>query len=1534
MERRRKSKARAALALILAAAIAAALVPAGAFAAAGEIYAYDRPGDKDYMTNTAITERTETANASRKIVVDRAQGAAQFTGATLAVDGVREAAWDAATAYPVSHMFNGALTATAASGAAGTVRFLWDGPVLYALVEVAGDTSAATANQTWTGASLSANASADGVVFGIDVFNDQWGMENDTTTWFYVNQNASSYAVYGGTNIPSLSSFLYTSCPDYSPRVLAVKGSAYNAATNAEGVSYTYEAAIDIEGWGDVWDYELGNGSKVGVEVGIMDGSKTWAFWSKTNATDAREGSSNLPNDERARNRDWGEVTLAGWDGDAPFAYSSFSADEAIRFWNSPNNPGAGGNYLGTGNGDLSEVWRADTKARMIAAETAYLAVKDDGDVSRADKEAAILEVCEAFAGLRWADETFPDPHDLPINFTIPDPYKFFDASKGTGGYVTTPAEWEERKAEILALAEFYEYGYKPRLGVDYTISVTTNNYAGSGNATVTASVVPTNTGHWRNGTAQNVTVTISNPQLYNGQKAGVGFGVSGNGLASTTNGTWPFGDTRSDSVWGTRAGNTIFTRLFPYERNRAGADVSNAMAYATGVSVALDILEAACAANSALDARIDTQKAATSGFSYAGKYAFVAAVYDERVKVTFSGAAGATGPANWRYNVQGQEYDFSETIYSNTGSQSVIAFGTEGPGNSYRHNRARETELFRHFMPYGHMYEHLDGAYNYGEYSRMPIDNALLLAAFVPDRMIVLDNCLNDFNDGAGTDNMSFQLARAMYKAMGADPDAFVKINSANYASSGDPHGVSAGRLTDSQIASDFLFGTSLVSDEGNARLLADPFNLLVANGRTQSAYDYYWGGFNTITGGTGGIDGRDGWYYKAFASISPSAAIASRGKTVSFTAAANGFGEHGGEWAWTLSGAQSPGTALSGAGALEVAEDEAATALTVTATLVSDSSVSASLTLAVQNSSDALAETVAAAAAATAGTVEADYTAETWAAYSAALATAEAILLDPDADGLGQEALNDAAASLAAALSLLRPEKSGLDAAIGEAQSFNGDKYTVPTYNELVLALGEALAAYGSPDASVARVKAAIAGINSAIGGLEEIEIEEGIKLDALQGLIDRANAAELRVYGEAGVEQLKAALAEAQELIDLVKQVLAANETPYASPYGMAPLSEITQADIDAAYGRIILLLGSLEAKQEYRDNGYLDTLITELTSVLALDHTAYTGESFAKLWDEALKGWTMLSQVVSLVENEFSPATVDGALATLNVGESELTLLLNGLLYARDHLEAAPAGGPGLDITVGGGVYSAGNKELVLQYVSGAEAVFDFKVADFENVGVAILDISVREDSNLNYGAVSIAGAPGTVASITPLNSPVWPGYKSWQAVIYADDNAYLTLGDGATLFSVSVPLIDKADTAVLLSVTGIDMSFLDAATGSEIRASVKTLRPSDSATVKFRNRFDINMDGKVDIVDVGLVRRYLGAAQNALTGEWEKPTNLDAALWDAAYAERCNLNATWANDAYVFDIDGNLLFDDYSIDTIDLSLALAAYSAAR
>jgi len=835
---------------------------------AGGQYAYDQPGDKRFVNNTAVLERTSPTganNQSSKVATPRAQVNAAFTRQSPVIDGVREAVWDTAASYPIANAFNADMSADAPAAAArGTLRLLWDGPVLYALVEVTGDaTRSDTATPNWNRGSYAGES--DGLFVFMDVFNDQWGIETDTQGVFFAGANRSLASVtsFNNTGIPSLGSFFNPGNQDYSTRLRAFKSSGYR---EGRGVNYTYELALQIEGWGDEWNREIKNGTQVGLEVAIADQGNSLTYLSKTERSAGREGNSNLPNSERVRNRDWGVVTLTGWDGRSAFAYSGWRADEAIRFWNSKANPGGSGDGSVAGaSGDGSLVWSPRSKARMMAARNAYQALTPAATL--AQKRAAVREVGEAFAALRWVDTTYPDPHDLPVVHTLPDIWKFFDRSKGTKGMVTSRKEWDERRREILALAQFYEYGYKPRLGDDYTITITDNGYGGTGNPTVSARVTPTNV-HFAGGVPLDTTVTVTLPATVpEGQRAPLAFGGNWTayGIASTAFPNWA-GDSRTDAgAWGSPNRNGTFYRLFPYSRNSASADASILIANATAVSVTLDILQMAVAQNPQLHARLDPARAVTKGFSIGGKNAFVAAVFDERVQVAVNGGSGATGPANWRYNAQGQEYDFSDTPFFNPGAERIVAHGTEGPGNSYRHNRVRETELFRHFMPYGHMYRHEEGSYGYGGYSRLPFDQALLVATLAPDRAILIDTNLNDYNDGAMTDNMSLEIAKGVYRTLGADGSQFVKFNNGNYVSQGDPHGA-AGAAVEGKYLSDFFFGTRTLTAAEAERLNTDPYLLKVAGNRTQSPYDYYWGGFNTITGGRNGVSGADGWYFYRF--------------------------------------------------------------------------------------------------------------------------------------------------------------------------------------------------------------------------------------------------------------------------------------------------------------------------------------------------------------------------------------------------------------------------------------------------------------------------------------------------------------------------------------------------------------------------------------------------------------------------------------------------------------------------------------------
>ncbi len=205
MKRLSKTLALMALTLLLGTATSVA------FAAPGDLYPYDQPGDKKYVSNTNVIERWSPSgsnNQSYKITTSRAQAKASFTSKPIVVDGVREAAWDAATPYPIVNKFSVDMAAVAPDAAQGTLRLLWDGPMLYILVEAAGDTTQSDSETpNWNSGSYTPDT--DGLFVFMDVFNDQWGIETDTQGGFFLGANPALTSVtsYNNNGIPSLGSF-------------------------------------------------------------------------------------------------------------------------------------------------------------------------------------------------------------------------------------------------------------------------------------------------------------------------------------------------------------------------------------------------------------------------------------------------------------------------------------------------------------------------------------------------------------------------------------------------------------------------------------------------------------------------------------------------------------------------------------------------------------------------------------------------------------------------------------------------------------------------------------------------------------------------------------------------------------------------------------------------------------------------------------------------------------------------------------------------------------------------------------------------------------------------------------------------------------------------------------------------------------------------------------------------------------------------------------------------------------------------------
>lgn len=583
-------------------------------------------------------------------------------------------------------------------------------------------------------------------------------------------------------------------------------------------------------------------------------------------------------NHEHTNSTDWGVITLAGWNGTDEFAYSDWTLGKILRYIDSAS--------------FAKGVYTQATQSRLDRAVSVAEVIVNSTKKDRQLTENAVKELKEAFDGLRWADTKYPDPADLEKQVTLPNTYKFFNSDK----VVTNNKEWEVRREEILDLAQFYEYGYKPEYD---SLTITSASYHHKGEKYMRESHgtpgtwkedVYTDTGASiaANVTVGNVTKSISfnitfpsDEQIeksgHEGKKLPIVLSFDGAISSYTEAGlamiTVPSvcSDTRTnDYAWNNRTG--LFYELYPYSRNgeKALKEVSNEMAEAWAASVVIDMLELCEESedetiHNAVSA-VDVEKLAVTGFSINGKYAFVAGVFDDRIDVVIPGAAGATGPSPWRYVYRGQEYDWTDTAYVNSAVDSYqVAWGTEVIANSIRHNRVRETEMFRKFMTPGHFYEFEEDAYGYA--TRLPYDQNDLIATLAP-RAIIIENTVNDYNDGCTADCLGAEIAKCVYNNLGYDADDLVKFNLRNLKT-GDPHGNDGEqRGRSAEYLNYYFFGTEM-SEKTDSYLGTDPYSLKISNNRTESPYDYYWGGFNTITGGKNGVNGNDGWYSYKFPAV-----------------------------------------------------------------------------------------------------------------------------------------------------------------------------------------------------------------------------------------------------------------------------------------------------------------------------------------------------------------------------------------------------------------------------------------------------------------------------------------------------------------------------------------------------------------------------------------------------------------------------------------------------------------------------------------
>jgi hypothetical protein len=217
-----------------------------------------------------------------------------------------------------------------------------------------------------------------------------------------------------------------------------------------------------------------------------------------------------------------------------------------------------------------------------------------------------------------------PSFSELKENSYLPDPFEFMDGSR-----VTSKADWKCRQAEISALAQKFQYGYKPC--IDY--EATTGSFSGS---TITVTVE-------ENGRSISFDCSISYPT--NGLAPypaviGIGYSFLNNqqlldmGVAVIN---FPQDEIALQNDAGSR-GTGKFYDLY-CNTHSAGA----IMAWSWGISRLVDAIEKTPAAN------IDPLHLAVTGCSRNGKGALAAGAFDKRIALTIPQESGSGGAASWR---------------------------------------------------------------------------------------------------------------------------------------------------------------------------------------------------------------------------------------------------------------------------------------------------------------------------------------------------------------------------------------------------------------------------------------------------------------------------------------------------------------------------------------------------------------------------------------------------------------------------------------------------------------------------------------------------------------------------------------------------------------------------------------------------------------------------------------------------------------------------------------------------------------------
>jgi hypothetical protein len=212
---------------------------------------------------------------------------------------------------------------------------------------------------------------------------------------------------------------------------------------------------------------------------------------------------------------------------------------------------------------------------------------------------------------------SFPAFSGLKAVANLPDPFLM-----DSGTRITKRSEWACRRAEISAHIQHWELGTKPAPPADSDITATYS----AGKLTVVVKVG-----------SQSVTLTSTITTPSGTGPFPVLLKMDGSGVPMSGVATMSFTSSALAAQMPARGTGTLWS-LFPDKT--AGAYAG----WSWGVSRLIDGLYKTADQN-----KIDVQRIAVSGCSYAGKMALYAGAFDERIALTIPEESGGGGEAAWR---------------------------------------------------------------------------------------------------------------------------------------------------------------------------------------------------------------------------------------------------------------------------------------------------------------------------------------------------------------------------------------------------------------------------------------------------------------------------------------------------------------------------------------------------------------------------------------------------------------------------------------------------------------------------------------------------------------------------------------------------------------------------------------------------------------------------------------------------------------------------------------------------------------------